>query len=229
MQREIVDVPRGLLRLLEVDWDIDWRAQGLRDSADGVSTAVINRFPRWSGSPRVVLSGERLRAWRAIRAEAQGLVGLYRVPMVDPVGYRPQAAAEAAGIAATGVPFSTGEVFSHGQGFAFDPVALATAGFAAGAREITLDTATAGGFPKVGQILSHDDRPFMVTAILATSGTECTIRIQLPLRADLPAGGRVQMQARGIFQAAEQQMGNPSYGRDQVSRVRLSFQEVLNR
>ncbi|WP_323764597.1 hypothetical protein [Marinovum sp.] len=229
MQREIVDVPRGLLRLLEVDWDIDWRGQGLRDSADGVSTAVINRFPRWIGSPRVVLEGDRLRAWRAIRAEAQGLVGLYRVPMVDPVGYDYRQAVEDAGIAPAGVPFSTGESFSHGHGFAYDPVAQATADFAAGAPEITIDTASAGALPRVGQILSHDDRPFLVTAILTTSGTECTIRIQLPLRTDLPEGGLVQMQARGIFEAAEQQMGNPSYGLDLVSRVRLSFREYLGR
>lgn len=229
MQREVLNVPRDLMRSIEVNWTPDWRGQSLPEANSGVSTVVYNRFPRWVGSPRLVLSGSRLLAWRAIRAKAQGRKNLYRVPMVDPVGFNHGLAAERAGVGSEGLPFSTGAYFSTGHGFSYDPAAVAVGGFARGADEIRLDTAAAGFFPVVGQIMSHDDRPFIVTEILETSEAECTVGIQMPLRASIPDGAPVLMQGRGIFEAAEEGMGNPSYGVDLVSRVRLSFQEYLNR
>ena len=72
------------MRMAQVNWDIDWRGQPSAERSDGSTQVVNNAFPRWVGSPRVVLNSGQLAQWRAIRWQAQGRLGIYRVFMVDP-------------------------------------------------------------------------------------------------------------------------------------------------
>lgn len=227
MQRQIVTIPRSLMRMLTCDWRIDWRGQGLGETAAGVETVVHNKFPRWIGTPTVHLRREAINQWDAIRDTAQGMVNIYRVPMVHPLGFDWGAAAGALG--ANGVPFSGDRGFSGGQGFAYAPMALSVGAFSVGAVEITLDVSPTGIAPRVGQIMSVADWPFRITSILTSSGTEYTVTIQLPLRAALRDGDVIRMEGVGLFEAAEQGMGATGYDRNQVSRPTLAFQEVLRR
>lgn len=227
MKRDIITLPRSIMRLLSCDWTPDWRGQSLGDTSDGVSTAVYNAFPRWTGSPTVYLRREAIFQWRAIRASAQGRRHIYRVPMVDPLGFDWQSAAGQLG--SSGVSFSGGQSFANGVGYAYVPVALAVGAFAAGAGEITLDVSLTGVAPKVGQIMSAADWPFMVTSILSQNGTQYSVTIEMPLRAPLADGDPIRLEGVGLFEAVEEGMGNPVYTRNHVARPQMKFQEVLNR
>lgn len=224
MKREIVTVPRCVLRQLSVNWDIDWRGRGLGDTTDGVTRTMYDGFPRWTGSPQVVLTADTIRQWRAVRATAQGRRSIYRIEMVDPVGFRPQETG------ASDRTIRDGTAFGPDVSFRYAPFALAVGTHGKGAEEIRVDAAPCNGVaPKIGQIMSHDDWPFTVTWVQPVSGTVYDIGVQMPLRAAIRDGDFVLMRGVGRFEAADEGMGNPSYGPASFSRPRLSFREVLAR
>jgi len=225
MQRLIVTVPAAFLRFISVDWDIDWRGQSLGENNGGGSQVVYNRFPRWVGTPSIILQGSAIAGWRAIRAEAQGRVGIYRIPMCDPAGFH--FSATGAGVPAAGIPFSEGPTFESGYGFAYEPRCTASASAAAGATSILVEDSDA--VPVPGQIMSANSWPFVVTSVTEVSSGVYDLTVQMPLRAAISAGDTVLLRGEGLFEAVEDSMGRPSYGAGRLSKVKLSFREVLNR
>lgn len=218
MQRPIVTLPPGFLKFLQVDWDIDWRGQGLGENTSGGSAVVFNRFPRWVGAPSVFLDGAALAQWRGIRAMAQGRVGLYRLPMVDPVGF--EAASE------DELPFADGTSFASGAGFAAEALGLAALPAEAGAEQIRVEADVA---PRIGQIMSHGFWPFTVTWVQQVSAGVFDLGIQMPLRGEMAAGDLIRLEGVGLFEAIEDGMGRVSYGLDRIAQIKLNFREVLNR
>jgi hypothetical protein len=230
MQRPLITVPPALMRGRDFTWDIDWRGQGAGVMTEGTTKTIYAGFPRWVGSPQVTLHGETLLAWRALRARGNGRRGIYRVPMVDPVGFLPADAGATAQTAARGVPWSDDALFSDGVGFLFDPFVLAALDAAAGARTVRVDTSSASDMvPKAGQIMSHDDWPFMVVGVRHITGTVYDLTVEMPLRAAISAGAEIKLRAYGRFEAMEEDMGAPSYGLTRVATPRLTFMEVLAR
>jgi len=226
MRRPIITVPPGFLRKLSVEWDIDWRGQSLGDNSGGNTQSVFNRFPRWVGSPEVLIGRAEIGRWRAIRAAAQGRAGIYRVSMCDPAIFRD--ADTGASVPVFGIPFSEdNQPFSTGQGFAYEPVCVAASAAAAGATQIRVGDADAP--PVVGQIMSHNLWPFAVTSVTELAGGEYEIGVQMPLREAIPAGADIKLRGEGLFEAVEDSMGRHKYGPGYASRVPLSFREVLNR
>jgi hypothetical protein len=220
MQRPIVTIPAGFLHLVDANWDIDWRGQPPGNDTGGGTSVVYNRFPRWVGSPSIVLQGDAIAQWRAIRAQAQGRVGIYRLSMVDPVGSTSVAAPG-------GTSFEGGASFASGVGFASEPACFAVADVSAGAVQIRVDTAEFA--PVVGQIMSHKLWPFVVTWVLEVSAGTYDLGIQMPLRAAITAGDIIKLEGEGLFEAVEDGMGAAGYDVDLVARPRLNFREVLNR
>ncbi|KAF0675067.1 hypothetical protein PMES_02588 [Profundibacterium mesophilum KAUST100406-0324] len=227
MERRIITIPPGLFAPTQFDWDIDWRAQSAGETGDGVTRTVFNAFPRWIGSPSVVLVHSQIAAWRAIRAQAQGAVGVYRVPMSDPITYSPRGAAPEGWID-DGVPLANGQRLATGEGTSYEPFVRAKRAEAAGAEVIRIDT---GGqsVPVPGQIMSHDDWPFVLTSATRLSGTIYECQVQMPLRRALPLGARIDLRARGLFEIASDGTGNPAYGASRVSSITVEFREWLNR
>lgn len=225
MHRAVINVPRGLFRAFEIDWDIDWRGQSVGQDNNGVTKTVYNAFPRWVGSPSIVLGSAFVAQWRAIRASSQGVVGVYRLPMVDPVADARLGASDA--IRLNGVPFSAGQRFSTGKGFEYVPFIVNAALAKAGDVHLSLVLSDDGNLPVVGQFISHNDFPYLVTWVTPGGSGEFEVGIQMPLRRDIPSGAEIQLAAYGLFEAADEGMGNPAYGNDLVSRPRLAFREYL--
>ena len=228
MIRPIVNVPLNLMRMAQVNWDIDWRGQPSAERSDGSTQVVNNAFPRWVGSPRVVLNSGQLAQWRAIRWPAQGRLGIYRVFMVDPHVFN-RRAHDVQGSAEAGLPFLTGERFDTGSGFLRAPFVEASKKASAGDTVVTVKVPDDLHMPRVGQILSHDDWPFGVVGVTPTTGQKVELDIQMPLRADIPKGDPVHLLASGLFEVPDASAGNPDYGALPVSRPQLAFREVLNR
>lgn len=229
MRRDVVTVPRGLLRFLDMSWDIDWGGQGLGQNNAGNGQIVFNRFPRWIGQPRILLHREQVLAWRAVRAQAQGRVGLYRVPLTDPLGFKLTDAGASEATIETGLPFADGAYFTDETGWAYEPFVTVSGAAAAGATEITIDTAPVPGFvPKVGQIMSHEDWPFQVQSVVDAGSGLFDLTVQMPLRAAIPSGDLVYLGAWGLFEANDGS-GNPGYAPALVSRPTLEFTEALRR
>jgi hypothetical protein len=230
MTRAVITVPRDLMRLLRVDWDIDWRETSASEFSDGVTRTQYMGFPRWVGAPQIHLSRALIGRWRAVRAAAQGKRAVYRLPLVDPAVFRLEDAGVTAAQQVTGVPHSTGAYFTTGQGYAAIPVATAALDAARGGESMRLDMTAAGGaVPREGQIMSHADWPFVVTSVTAAGGALYDVTVQMPLRAAVTAGDEVRLQGVGLFEARESGMGRIEYGRLQRSRPELSFVEALQR
>lgn len=229
MRRDVVTVPRALLKFLDMSWDIDWGGQGLGQSNAGNGQIVVNRFPRWIGQPQIFLHREQILAWRAVRAQAQGRVGLYRVPLTDPLGFKRTDTGASAATIETGLPFAGGAYFSDDTGWAYEPFVTASEAVSAGATEIRIDTAPVPGFaPKIGQIMSHDDWPFQVQSVIDAGSGLYDLTVQMPLRKAIAAGEVIHLGAWGIFEASEGS-GNPGYAPSLVSRPTLEFTEALRR
>ena len=226
MQRSVITIPQGFLRKISVDWDIDWRGQSLGDSNSGSTQTVYNRFPRWVGSPEVLLHQAEIGQWRAIRAQAQGRTGLYRVEMCDPAVFRFTDTGDQ--VPGFGIPFSDADQpFSSGQGFAYEPTCSAVSGASAGATSIRVEDADA--VPSAGQIMSHNLWPFTVTYVTELGGGTYDLGVQMPLREAIPAGASIKLRGEGLFEAVEESMGRPKYGAGHAARTSLTFREVLNR
>ena len=218
MGRKIVTSPTDLMRVLDVNWDVEWRGQPPASTVGGIDVATYNRFPRFIGAPTLVLAGDRIAHWRAIRAAAGGRTAIYQVPMIDPVAAQsgPQ------------VPYSQGQFHSEGQGFDYAPTVELVAAVAAGDTSIVIDETGADFAVKPGAFLSYNFWPFIVTSRIPLGGGQVELGVEM-LRTAIPAGSRIEQRARGLFIASDDQMGNPAYGLTFVSRPKLSFVEYLNR
>lgn len=230
MERPIVTLPPAFLRVLNVDWDIDWRETSLGDFNEGTTRTQFTGFPRWTGAPKVKLNRAQLGQWRAIRATAQGRRGIYRIRMDDPAIF-PIAAVGASGtVIAQGKTTAAGNLFSNGKGWEYAPFALAAADHAAGAQVIRVDVSSCSGFvPVVGQIMSHDSWPFQVTYVRDRGSDVFELGVQMPLRATITQGDVIQLRGVGFFEAAESGMGGIDYDRTHRAMPELRFMEVLAR
>jgi hypothetical protein len=226
MEREIITIPSSLMRITRVDWDIDWRGQGVGESNAGSGQTIYNAFPRWTGSVALYLRRDSLLQWRAIRAQAQGRVGIYRVPMRDPLGFD---AVETGQSYPTGVPFANGQSFGSGYGFAYEPFCTAVNAASAGDTQIRVDASAVGVAPKIGQIMSHNSWPFLVTWVTEISLDVYDIGIQMPLREAIVVDDPVLMQGVGLFEVTEDKSGAMPYGHKHQSTPVFDFREVLNR
>ncbi|OWU80431.1 hypothetical protein [Phaeobacter sp. 22II1-1F12B] len=225
MQRPIITIPFGFLRTANFDWDIDWHEQSLGEANSGASQTLYNAFPRWTGGPGIFLQGKAVAQWRAIRAQAQGRIGMYRIRMCDPAAFR--LSDTGVGFTGSGSPFSTGQPFSTGYGFEYVPTCSAKKSASAGATEIRIENAAA--VPVPGQIMSHNYWPFAVTYVTAISAGVYDLGVQMPLRAPIAAGDVIKLRGEGLFEALESGMGRMGYGPGIAGRVQLSFREVLSR
>lgn len=226
MKREIIKIPDTLFKELEMTWDIDWHGQGLGESNAGIHQTIYNALPRWVGKPKVFLSGASIAQWRAIRAQAQGRLGVFKIAIVDPVGFGP---AETGVAFPKGIPFSSGSFFSNGYGFNYTPQAVAANAANAGDTRMRLDMSLVGIAPKIGQIMSHNNWPFIVVSVSEVSTDIYDIWLQMPLRSAVEVNDPVLMRGVGLFEATEDHMGHAQYGASYVTTVSLSFREVLNR
>ncbi|MGB1215864.1 MAG: hypothetical protein ACPG4X_21020 [Pikeienuella sp.] len=226
MERPVIEIPVSFFLKLNMDWDIDWRGQSVGEATGGNTQVVYNRFPRWIGTPEVFLYGDKIRQWRALRARAQGRVGIYSIAMCDPAGYIDVNA----GLFETGIPFSNGEPFSTGFGWEYRPYFMAVSDYGPGATTIRVDVGPMNGaVPLEGQIMSHNDWPFIVDHVANVSGDIYDLAIQMPLRSTIAIDDRIDLMPRGRFEAIEDMMGNPAYGASRTSKIRLQFREVLTR
>lgn len=222
MQRPIVTIPRGLWRERAHDWHIDWRGQAAGTTLNGQTKVVHNAFPRWKGTPKFLLHGEQFLRWRAILAEGQGHVGIYRVSMFDPLSFRRDPATRSLGEA----------LLTTGKGQEPTPTAVAVGDHPEGSTTIRLDCSPTGAPPGVGHIMSHGaDWPFTIRWLDPVAGQEGVydVRIAPGLREAMPDGQEVRYAAVGRFELANRDQGFPAYTPSRTGEVSIQLQEVLTR
>ncbi|MDO6587698.1 hypothetical protein Q4543_19485 [Salipiger sp. 1_MG-2023] len=213
--------------MTSIDWDIDWRGAPEAGLTDGNTQVVMNQFPRWVGNLEMTMRDDFLRSWRAHRWQAQGRVGAYRIYMFDPLGFSAQVLLGRAAVAG-GIPFSTGETFSTGMGFAPN-VYLEAEAASAGDTCVTVSCSEADLVPVPGQIMSVGDWPFGVVSVESTGATQYRLGVQMPLRADIADGDLVSCLATGLFEVDDDLAGAAPYGKLNSSTFNIAFREVLNR
>lgn len=204
----------ALIRALVCNWDIDWRGQ-TSASAGGVDQIVYNAFPRWIGTPKIDLRNVQIAAYRAVRAHGQGRAGVWRVPLVDEDGRGPRPG---------GTTWGGGVTWDGGVSWAVEPTVVCAVAAAAGASEIVV---TEGGETvTVGQFISHDDWPYVVTW-RSEESDGVHLGVEMPLRRPIPQGAEIHLRARGLFRLASDMSGNPAYDRRFVAQPELQFIEWL--
>lgn len=227
MAREILTLPRSLLRSTRINWVLDQRGQDAGPTTNSINQMFFSAFPRFVGTPRLRLRREDVLHWRAVVSMARGRERVLRVPMIDPLGTDWDAMAGAN--AATGVSFAGGALFAGGKGFAYQPFGLAVGAHAMGATQITVDYSPTGVAVKMGQRLSHDDWPFEVVAVLSEAGTEQVLQVEPALRCAVADGGIVLFEAHGLFELVDPGGASPSYGQDHRATPEVALREVLTR
>ncbi|UWQ59968.1 hypothetical protein K3722_07510 [Leisingera caerulea] len=228
MQRHTVTVPLSMMRQIRVSWDIDWRGQGLGETNSGNSQVVYNAFPRWVGEPELLFGRALLGQWRAIRWQAQGRLGMFRIPMFDPAVMNVRALAASAAVEDNGIPFANGQFFSSGSGFEFSPFCEVLEDAPAGAEVLRVRMPGADYQPQIGQIMSHQDWPFGVTSVMPSGGGDYELGVQRFTTA-AAAGEMIPFLGVGIFEMVDDVTGRAVYSADLTARVPVKFREVLNR
>lgn len=218
MNRQIIDMPEVLMRATSYTWDIDWRGQSAGGDTGGGAQIVINRFPRWIGQPTFVLRRAAIPAWRALRARVRGRQNAWRVPMPDPVTMPWRRDAEWA---------SDWAAWQAGRLVEDRPQIPAAATAAAGSATLTVDETAAPAPVAIGAVLSYGDWPFIVTG-RSGAGAAAVLEVEM-LRTAIPAGGLIDLVARGVFLAAEDGIGNPAYDHRPTARAEMSFIEWITR
>lgn len=230
MARPIVTIPRPLLRLLSFEWSFDRRGTGLGNNLAGVSVASYSQFPVWRGSLSLSYHGSQIGQWRALHSQVQGRHGIYAIEMIDPAVFGEAEARTAVGIGTNGFPYSDGAYFSDGSGFAFIPVCHTVGAHSVGAKQLLLDVAQSSVPPKIGQVMSAGDYPFVVERVSSVGGSQYRVQIGSPcLRVDLEHGAEVRHVARGLFEAIDDTSGTASYGPARHARPVLELREALRR
>lgn len=230
MTRHVVEVPPRLSGLSDMPWIFDRRGTGLGNNLSGVSVSTFSKFPIWRGHLKMTLTGGEIAEWRALQSQVRGRHGLYAIEMIDPAVFRADEATAALGIGVNGFPFSDSAFFSDGSGFEFMPVCHAVGNHSVGARQLLLDVTQSGVPPKIGQIMSAGDYPFIVEQITPSGGTQYRVQIGSPcLRVDLMHGAEVRHVARGLYEAVEDTGGEPVYDGNWSAKVQLELREALRR
>lgn len=213
---EIIDVPLLFSRVAEVNWRIDWRGQGAVQGLNGSDQIINNAFPRWVGSMPLILPPQMIPAWRAIVGRGAGRANVYRVRLLDPIGFE----SASQGWRADWEDYRLGLYVER------RPQVTCT-GAAAGATTITVDERSIAEPVRVGSIMSHDDWPFLV---LGRSGAgAATVLSVTALRRAIPAGAFIDCIARGLFRATDDASGWPSYGINRVASPTLDLAEWITR
>ncbi len=223
MIRELITIPDSLFKTTTFNWDIDFRSEEFGGGLDGGEGVMVSAFPRWIGSPSLVLHGSEISQFRAIRWHAMGRAGVYRVKMHDPcmsIEVGPE----------NGNPFSTGERFSTGSGFAYDPFYTCAKSAAQGSDVLQVNMPSGAPEPQPGQIVSdRQDWPIAITSVTALSSTKFELTVKPYLRAAIASGDAISMEATGRFVAVGDLVGNPEFGLTPHSRPQLQFREYLLR
>lgn len=218
MIRQAIDVPLIFARVLNVDWRPDWRGSPAAQGTDGSEQVVLNRLPRYVGSPSLVLPPDMIGHWRAIILQGEGRVNAYRMRMIDPAVFP---------VANGGGWRSDWRAYQAGLYQEPRPQVTVVTAASAGASSITVDETDAPRPIPVGAHLSHNDWPFAVTG---RSGSGAAVVLQLKmLRRAIPAGAKIDLIARGLFLATSDAMGFPDYGLDRVARPQLELVEWITR
>lgn len=152
--------------------------------------------------------------FRAHRLKARGMTGIFRMVMIDTALFDEPILDD--------VPFDDGAFFDDGAGWAGEYEVRCDAGAKAGDTTIVVNIGTANGPIVQGQILSHNDYPFVVTSIYNGE-----LEVEMPLRADIPAGDMIRLQGRGLFEMVQPMTGNPTYGPGRISATTMELQEWL--
>lgn len=231
MDRPLITVPPNMFRMTTADWDIDWREQSLAGRLDGISQTMFSQFPRFVASPSLTFFGGEIAEWRAVRAAGQGMLGIYRIHMTDPVGFDGSSVGVTERDMTLGLPTSDGNLLTNGLGFHFDPVALVGAGAAVGDGSITISTAPTDGVPpEPGQLISYgEDWPAVVTYVTQTNGFVYEIGVEPPLRSVIAVDEQIKYRAVGRFEVTESLSGRPTYEANKLSETSISLREVLYR
>lgn len=254
MERTIVDMPYDIVRDLTFNWDIDWRGQSSSDTTAGTTQVVYNQFPRWVGTPSYFIKPEEIGRWRALRAKVQGRRNVWRVKLGDPAVFSEGNLNTA--LSSVGLPWSSAggtadlhkeddddllqenndkiliEDFqdvswSNSKNWSYVANMVVAADYPAGSTFITVDITTEGVAPVLGQIMSHNDWPFLVTSVEQTSGNIYTIGVQMPLREAVTEGSQIKYIGTGLFEALTDTEGNPAYNDVGFSRPQFKLREWL--
>lgn len=221
MMRPLVTISPCLFRNVEIDWDIDWRAQSTGLSTSGRRHVHLGLLPRWVGAPRAMMDAQQIADWRAHRWAGRGAVAIYRVAMTDPVVWRVP-------LPDDGAAFSDGSLFSDGSGWDDAPKAPCVGGVVPGDTEIVLDESSAPQPVAVGQILSYGDLPFGVTWREDLGGGHVRLGVEMPIRIIIPAGGLVDLVGKGLFELVDPAQGNAIWSRSKRrADVSMRLQEWL--
>lgn len=222
MTPPIVTLRYDVLHVVEVDWTLDWRNTSSGRAMDGSNQIVGFGFPRWMGEPQFRLRPGVIGPFQAARDAAQGLAGIWRVPMIDPVNMDRERALR---VRKKTLPFDEGPLFSSGVGFQWDPILLAPDGAKKGDKSIRLT----GEFLTVGQVVSYKDWPFRILSLLDDPAGGKLATVAPAVRCDIPVGGIVQAVGHGLFQLTDGASGSVAYGLDRMGTPSLSFVEWINR
>jgi hypothetical protein len=218
MIREIIDVPEFLIRATSFNWDIDWRGQSAGADTGGGEQIVVNRFPRWTGSPTIALRRAAIPLWRTLRARARGRQNAWRIPMIDPLTTPWRRDSDWA---------SDWQAWNAGQLVEDRPQIPITAAALAGDATLAVDETVAPAPVAVGAVISYADWPMLVTG-RSGAGALTLLEVEM-LRVAIPLGAMIDLIPRGIFLAAGDAMGNPAYDRSPIARIELSFNEWITR
>lgn len=216
--RTIINVPRPLMQVTQVDWDIDWGGQSAGGDMGGGDQHVVNAFPRFVGRPAFRFQGEALARWRALRSQVRGRVNAMRLRMIDPLSYEVLGATSETDFAR----------WLAGTYTEPRPRVLAVGAVSAGAAQIVVDeTGLTDGPVRVGAYMSYNDWPFIVQG-RSGSGASVTLDVDM-LRTAIPDGGLIDVYARGIFLFDDPMAGAAAYGRVPRSTFDLSVSEWITR
>jgi len=224
MKREIITIPRLIVRIQSFDWEINWRGQRSGEGQTGIYQTVISAFPRWEGTFDFKVFREQILKWRAVHAAAMGEINIYRIEMFDPQGLDFLAQSPP-----NGVPHDGGAVFQGGAGYSYEPFVLCPAGASRGDTSVIVETPAGEAVPTAGRLMSYDDWPFIVTAVRDHGGSQYALTVKPSIRGDIPAGARINLRARGLFYPENSDGGNASYGRNRLSNPSMKMVEYLNR
>lgn len=224
MQRSIIDLPARYQRDLVFNWDIDWRGSPPSDNTAGTQQIVYNNFPRWVGQPSYFIKPEEVGPLRALRALVQGRKNIWRIKLGDLAVFNPTTEGFPAGIY-----WDDDTSWDNDILWKYEPFFVLSVAASAGATKIIVDISGEGVVPKIGQIISCNDYPYIVTYVTVDpeNSNLVTLGIQTPLRESLPVNSEFKYIATGLFIAVTDTTGNPSYDGVGFSKPSFQFVEYL--